>query len=341
LAKDYQLENIAEWPVTELGVQCVVFRIPDNHSMEEIIKAVGSDPQVQLVQRMGVFSIYATETQGNDPYYKLQASMQALQLEDIHRSTTGKGVKIALIDTGVELNHPDLAGQISDHHDFTKEDFKHFSDKHGTAVAGVIAAVKDNGTGIVGVAPGAKVIVLKACWQSKGMTRASCNSFTLALAINRAIKMDVDILNLSLGGLSDPLVEQLVDKAIERGITVVAADPGSYRPRGRFPASKENVISVFRAWEQSGKNQLENSTVIAPGINILTTIPPATYDFMTGCSFSAAHVSGVVALLLEINSDLTPHDIMNLLVTTRKKAGSVGAGEVDPLAAITKLQGMI
>ncbi len=341
LAEDYQLENLAEWPVTELGVQCVVFRIPEDRSMEEILTAVASNPQVESVQRMGVFKMYAIETKSNDPYYKLQSSMQALQLEGIHRSTTGNGIRIALIDTGVELNHPDLAGQISDTDDFTGEDSKRFStDIHGTAVAGVIAAVKNNGTGIVGVAPDAEIIVLKACWLPQGMTRASCNSFTLALAINRAIKMNVDVLNLSLGGLSDPLVERLVDKAIEKGISVIAADPGSYRPGGRFPASKGNVISVFRALEQSGKNQLGKNTVIAPGINILTTIPPATYDFMTGCSISAGHVSGIVALLLEINPDLTPHDIMNLLVTTRKKTDSAGAGEVDLLAAITKLQGI-
>lgn len=341
LAKDYQLKNLAEWPVTELGVQCVVFEISDNRSMEEVLMAVASDPQVELVQQMGVFKTYATQVKNNDPYYKLQTGIQALHLEQVHRFTTGKNIRIALVDTGVELNHPDLDGQISSSYDFTKEKSKRFSiDKHGTAVAGVIAAIKNNSTGIVGVAPASKVIALKACWLQQGKTHATCNSFTLALAINRAIKMDVDILNLSLGGSPDPLVERLINKAIEKGITVVAADPGSYRPGGRFPASKENVISVFRALEQVGKNQLGNNSVIAPGIDILTTIPAATYDFMTGCSLAAAHISGIAALLLEINPDLSPHDIMNILVTTRKEGESQGTGKVDLFAAITRLQGI-
>ncbi len=339
LATDYQLKNIAEWPVTELGVQCVVFEISDTRSMEEILTVLAKDSQVEMVQPMGVFKTYATQSKRKDPYYKLQTGVQALQLEQIHRITTGKNIRIALIDTGVELNHPDLTGQITDTFDFTKENSRQFStDVHGTAVAGIIAAIKNNGIGVVGVAPNAEVLALKACWLQQGMTHATCNSFTLALAINKAIKMDVDILNLSLGGSPDPLVERLIDKAIEKGIIVVAADPGSYRPEGRFPASKKNVISVFRSLEQSGKKSLGNSTVIAPGIDILTTIPTATYDFLTGCSFAAAHISGIAALLLEINPDLTPQDIMNLLLASRKKGDSAGAGEVDLLAALIKLQ---
>jgi subtilisin family serine protease len=315
--------------------------ISDDHSLEEILTAVANDPQVEMVQRMGVFNTYATESHSKDPYSMLQTSLLALQLKKVHHFTTGKNVRIALIDTGVEINHPDLSGQISGTRDFTRDSSttEFSTDKHGTAVAGVIAAIEGNGIGIIGVAPDSQVLVLKACWQRQGKDYASCNSFTLALAINQAIKMDVDILNLSLGGSLDPLVDRLIDKAIEKGITVVAADPGSYRPGGRFPAFKENVISVFRSLEQSENNQIANHTVIAPGIDILTTIPTDSYDFMTGCSFAAAHVSGIVALLLEINPDLSPQDIKNLLVTTRKKS-DLAAGKVDLLAAITKLQGV-
>jgi subtilisin family serine protease len=340
LETEYHLKNLAEWPVTELGVQCVVFGVSDNHSMEEILTILAKDPQVELVQRMGIFNTYATQSSIKDPYYNLQTSAQTLQLEQIHRITTGKNVRIALVDTGVELNHPDLVGQILATADYSKGNTEQFSaDVHGTAVAGIIAAIKDNDIGIVGVAPNAEIIALKACWIQQGVNQAVCNSFTLALAINKAIKMDVDILNLSLGGPNDPLVERLIDKAIEKGIIVVAADPGSYRPGGRFPASKDNVISVFRSLEQSGGKSLGNSTVIAPGIDILTTTPTATYAFLTGCSFAAAHVSGIAALLLEINHDLTPQDIINLLVTTQKGIDST-AGGIDLLAVINEAQRM-
>ncbi len=339
LSADYQLKNIDAWAVTELGVQCVVFEFSDTRSMEEILTLLAKDPQVEMVQPMGVFKTHATKSKRKDPYSKFQTGVQSLQLEQVHRITTGKNIKIALIDTGVELNHPDLAGQISTTGDFTKEHAKQFStDLHGTAVAGIIAAIKNNGIGGVGVAPDAEVLALKACWLQQGMTHATCNSFTLALAINKAIKMDVDILNLSLGGSSDPLVDRLIDKAIEKGIIVVAADPGLYRSEERFPASKKNVISVQLSRKQSETKSLDNNTIIAPGIDILTTIPTATYDFLTGSSFSAAHVSGIAALLLELKPDLTPQAIMNLLISSRKKDDSVGAGDVDLLAALTLLQ---
>jgi subtilisin family serine protease len=119
----------------------------------------------------------------------LQTSAQTLQLEQIHRITTGKNVKIALVDTGVELNHPDLIGQISTTADYTKGNTEQFSaDVHGTAVAGIIAAIKDNNIGIVGVAPNAEIIALKACWIQQGVSQAVCNSFTLALAIKKRSK---------------------------------------------------------------------------------------------------------------------------------------------------------
>ena len=119
-------------------------------------------------------------------------------------------------------------------------------DKHGTAIAGVIAARANNGMGIVGIAPGAKLIALKACWPTpSGSIEAVCNSFTLALAINTAIKMGVDILNLSLTGPEDPLISKLLKIATGRGIVVVAADPGTSSPTAhRFPALMEDVIAV-------------------------------------------------------------------------------------------------
>jgi subtilisin family serine protease len=342
LAREYQLRSVFEWPISELGVQCVVYEISDDKSVDEVLKTLAGDMQVESVQRMGIFKMHATTASYRDPYYKLQANMHDLRLEEVHRLTTGKNVKIALIDTGVDLNHPDLKGQISPANNFTGHISKEFSgDLHGTAVAGIIAARANNGIGIVGVAPDSRVIAIKACWPHKqGMFQATCNSLTLALAINRAIKMGVDILNLSLGGPPDPLVDRLIDAAIAKGITVIAADPGIDGAGQRFPASMKNVIAAAttRWLSKETERSKQNHTITAPGIDILTTIPQATYDYISGCSIAAAHVSGVVALLLEINPDLSPHEILNLLETTKKQLDSGGSGEIDILAAISKLQ---
>lgn len=342
LAKDHQLKNRFEWPITELGIQCVVYEIPDNRSVDDVLKLLADDEQVESVQRMGIFNMHTATANYKDPYYKLQANMHNLRLEEAHRLTTGKNIRIALIDTGVDFHHPDLQGQISPANNFAGNISKEFSvDLHGTAVAGVIAALANNGIGIVGVAPDSRVIAIKACWPNKkGTLEASCNSLTLALAINRAIKMGVDVLNLSLGGPTDPLVERLIIAAIAKGITVIAADPGTNQLAQRFPASMKNVIAAATTQQLSkdAKRSKQNHSITAPGIDILTTIPQATYDYISGCSIAAAHVSGIVALLLEINPNLTPHEILDLLETTSKQPAAGGAGEIDILAAISNIK---
>jgi subtilisin family serine protease len=212
-----------------------------------------------------------------------------------------------MIDTGVDLDHPDLAGQISNNQNFAKDISASFStDIHGTAVAGVMVARRDNATGIIGVAPNAKLVALKACWPDKtDAIEAVCNSFTLALAVNTAIKAGVDVLNMSLTGPQDPLLALLLNKAMAKGIIVVAADTGSANSTENFPASLKNVISVQSIKQAASVPSSLVESIAAPGDQVLTTLPHGTYDFISGSSIAAAEVSGVVALLLEIKPDLT------------------------------------
>ncbi len=321
LANQYQLKRIFEWPMTALGVQCVVFKVSDDKSVDDILETLAKDEQVKSAQRMKVFHMYAATPRYKDPYYKLQTNVHKLRLEDAHRLATGKNIKIALIDTGVDFQHPDLEGQIIPDNNFAFDISESFTDDlHGTAVAGIIAAHANNGIGIVGVAPNAQLYAIKACWpQRHGHIRASCNTLTLALAINRAIKMNVDILNLSLGGPKDPLIAQLINAAVAKGIVIIASDPGIDHPQERFPAKMASVIGVGMAkYPTTTEKTIENYTITAPGNEILTTLPQATYDFISGCSFAAAHITGIVALLLEIDPNLSQSRISNLLKTANR-----------------------
>ncbi len=312
LAEEYKLEKMREWPMTQVGMHCVVYRLPNKAATTTAIERLSKDKRVEVVQNM---HLYKTKAQKEgDPYYKLQTNLHLMQIELAHSRATGRGVTIGMIDTGVDLNHPDLAGQISKDENLAIDVSPGFNtDKHGTAVAGVMVAKHNNGQGIIGIAPDAKLVAYKACWPETGdAIEAECNSFTLALALNMAIKEGVDILNMSLTGPEDPLLTVLINKALEEGIIIVASDSGSDNPRENFPANLKNVISVQSTSDTSSTNAISGS-ISAPGFKILTTLPHGTYDFISGSSIAAAEISGVIALLLEHKSDLAFSDIHTIL----------------------------
>ncbi len=307
IENEYSLHKLTEWPMTEVGIHCAVYQIPEGLSMEEVMNRLKHDQRIKIVQRMHQYRTHAH--QYNDPYFKLQSNLHEFEIERVHGIATGRNVTIAIIDTGADTKHPDLTGQIKITKNLASGISASFnSDVHGTAIAGTIVAQKDNKTGIVGVAPNARLIVLKACWPDKvDSFSAACNSFTLALAINTAIKLRADVLNMSLSGPQDPLVQILLEKAVEKGMIIVAADP--IEDKLRFPASLADIIPV----SEQPSRVTQRRPFSAPGEQILTTLPHGTYDFVSGSSMSAAQVSGVIALLLELKPDLTRSEIYKIL----------------------------
>src|ERR1700733_4015303 len=208
ISKDYGLHEVSAWPIAALRIHCIVFRVPENAEPAQMIARLASDSRVDSAQPLNQF---ATETQSeespyNDPYASLQTVLRDLAVEQAQHWSRGAGVRIAIIDTGLDFEHPDFAGQVIERRNFVDADEAAFRrDRHGTAVAGVIAAVPDNHIGIVGIAPDAHLLALKACWQSAtGSAPAQCNSFTLAKALQSAIDLRADIVNLSLAGPADP-----------------------------------------------------------------------------------------------------------------------------------------
>lgn len=312
LADRHHLQFIAQWPVTALGVSCVVYEVPKQLQLQQVMADLQKDRRVSLVQQMHNFQVLSNKQSSpkpyNDPYLHLESGFQSLGITNLHHITTGRGVRIALIDTGVDLDHPDLQGQIKYSENLAPEPIDHnLADVHGTAVAGILSAHPDNGIGIAGIAPDAEVFALRACWPIKpGSLAAHCNSFTLALALDQAIRLDSRIVNLSLSGPEDPLLRQLIEKALAKGIVVIAAVPGKDQIGG-FPANISGVIAVGQGAEAN------NPEIIAPGLDILTTVPHQGYDFMTGSSFAAPHVAGVTALLLQLHPDWQAADIKRLL----------------------------
>jgi subtilisin family serine protease len=157
------------------------------------------------------------------------------------------------------------------------------------------------------------IAALRACWSVDSFgSRARCSSFSLAQALEIALGIEPAVINLSLGGPHDPLLARLLAEAMRRGIVVVTADPGA--DGESFPASMPGVI-VAR-----GSPVLANGSrghaFVAPASEILTTIPNSGYAFLSGSSLAAAHVSGVIALILERDASIGAQRIAQLLTDT-------------------------
>ena len=305
LANQYGLKIIDGWPMPALGVDCFVMEAPGNASLAPIVEKLSLDPRVESAQSMQLFRVLAY----NDPLYPLQPSAKVWHLDELHKITTGRRVRVAEVDTGVDASHPDLIGQVAVARNFV-DGRRDVAESHGTAVAGIIAARADDGIGIAGIAPEAKFLALRACWQTaaSGDAAAFCSSFTLAKALQFALDENAQVINLSLGGPRDRLLERLLDTALSRGITIVGAvDPEV--GNGGFPASHRGVLAVAG----DDGHDVAEGILLAPGRDIPTTMAGQKWGFVTGSSFAAAHVTGLVALLRELAPDLRPQQLREAL----------------------------
>lgn len=338
VAQAHRLETLVEWPIAELGVHCAVLQILGDRSREAVLRALRADRRVELAQPLNTFTTRSASY--DDPYVGLQNSFTSMDIAAAHQWATGKGVRVAVIDTGVDYHHPDLLDRIRVREDLVRGDFRGFEDdRHGTAVAGVIGALANNARGIVGVAPQAQILALKACWQTVGAFgfQAMCNSLTLARALSAALRHEAQVINMSLTGPHDPLLERLLQKALERGVIVVAAT--AQGQGSAFPASMPGVIAVHAAEDAAVAADL----VQAPGRDVLTLRPKGHYDFESGSSVAAAQVSGVVALLLEGSRGLTAERVRGLLENSthaRVASGGYAAPIVNACAALAELKGV-
>ncbi len=337
LKRQYGMREVTGWPIKALDVYCVVLEPPAGVTRDALIKMLAKDKRVQLAQPLHDYAVYADKASAarkyNDPYVNLQRGFVETDAAVAQSVSQGSGVHVAIVDTGVDVVHPDLQGRISDTHDMDDGNTASFNgDSHGTEVAGVIAASGDNHQGIVGMAPKAMLSIYKACWYPATTNAgARCNSFTLAKALAGVIDTDARIVNLSLGGPADPLLHRLLVHLLEQGRIVVAAMPPDGSIDG-FPVDTPGVIVV----RMSAPTAAPHGILSAPGNDILTTQPGGGYDFTSGSSMAAPHVSGIVALLLSIAPGLDARTAHDLLLRSSKVSG--GVLQVNAAAAVAALR---
>ncbi len=335
LEREYGMREITAWPIAPLHMHCAVLEIPAGADRAAVLAALTQDRRVRIAQPLQTF---ATQTSGyDDPYVGLQRGFQKIDVPNAHPWSRGEGVRIAIIDTGADDLHPDLHGVIVEMGNFVDSDVGQFRrDRHGTELAGVIAAVANNREGIVGIAPGARLSIFKACWQLRDdQDSARCNSYTLARALTAALDSHAQVVNLSLAGPADPLLRQLIQEGLRRGILFVgAAPPEMVKPEDPL-LQFDGVIEVAGDGILGGPG----APLRAPGREILTLLPGGHYDFASGTSLATAHVTGIVALLLAKNSKLTGAAVYQLLRDTTVHVDAGGDDSVDACGAVTALIG--
>ena len=246
LAREHGLTMVDDWPMPLVGVDCFILAVPADLSPAAIAQQLSRLPGVEWAEAVATYHANGAPATHNDPLFRVQPAAREWHLADLHRMASGNGVVVAVIDSKIERTHPDLMGQVSVSEDFVVGHPATSSEQHGTGVAGIIAALADNHLGIAGVAPGARLMALRACWQTSDQATTVCDSLSLAKALHYAIDHHAQIINLSLGGPPDILLARLIEVALARGTTVVAAFDASTADAG-FPASQAGVIAVSDA----------------------------------------------------------------------------------------------
>jgi subtilisin family serine protease len=271
-----------------------------------------------------------------------QYVIDKLHLHEAHAIASGTNVTVAVIDSLIDTSHPDLAGSVAGQYDAVAAADK--PDEHGTGMTGAIAAHRR----LLGVAPHARILAIHAFTpDAKHPQQATTQS--IVAGIDWAIARGAKVINMSFAGPYDPVLQLALKKAREKGVVLIAA-AGNMGPQSPplYPAADENVVAVTAVDDKDNvlpqANQGAHVALAAPGVNVIEAAPRATYNFTTGTSVAAAHVSGVAALILERNPGIDPAALEDALYTTARDLGTPGRdpqfgyGLVDPYRALNALE---
>ena len=307
-SKRHSLNLKSEWLIESVGLFCLVVSIEDN--VDKKLEALRADKRVEWVQKSQSFELLAANISSLTQQSISQSSQTISQL--LPKGFDGSGVSLAMVDSGVDFEHSALASVLRFNADFVdlSSGSKLIGEAHGTAMAGVIAASANTKVGLSGIAPGVKLIALRGCWEEEGnVTR--CSTLSLARALDALIEQDVDILNLSLSGPNDLLLEKILSKVIKSGTQVVAAFDPNRPSNDRFPLPKKGVLIVkahemgldmVSNMERSQGEKDQHDILSAPGARVVP-VPGNGYKFMQGHSVAAAYMSAALAVKKHAQSE--------------------------------------
>src|SRR6267154_923504 len=336
VARRHRLERIGSQNFPLIGATIGLFRIVDRRTVETVGRELTADGvrSVQANFRYVLQDQKAALTEGDPAQYALLK----LRLPQAHTLAHGANVTIAIIDSGIDIRHPELANAIVGSFDALGS--KEGPHVHGTGIAGAIVSHAR----LMGSAPAARILAIRAFGVAPG--GAESTSFVILKGLDYAAANGAQIVNMSFAGPKDALIERGIAATAAKGIVMVAA-AGNAGPKSPplYPAANANVIAVSATDAQdrlfAASNRGGHIAVAAPGVDIFLPAPDEKYQMTSGTSFSAAYVSGLAALMLERNPALKPGEVRAILMKTARDLGSpgrddlFGAGEADAFAAVS------
>ena len=344
-ADDFKLEQLGAYQLRGLNLQVVLFRVKNPAELEATLQRAGADGRQLWVQRnYRIHTLQDTAGQtsaGVTGNVSKQYALERIHASALPPTADGRGVTLALIDSGVDRQHETLQKTEITEIDLIAGGHKPPSEIHGTVMAGIIA-----GSGkLKGIAPGVKLLALRAFAEVDPKSGAAeSNSFLLSLGVNSALENGAKVISLSLGGPKDRLVGEAIHEALMESVVVVAA-AGNTGPDGDpvYPAAQDGVIAVTAT---DAKDRLYSHatrgkyiSVAAPGVDIVAATPGNAYGYFTGTSMATGYVAGLAAILLEQSPKLNAVTLRKTLEATAqdlgppKKDGDFGWGRIDAAQA--------
>ncbi len=336
LARRHGLTRLESQNFPLVGATIGRFRIANRRTVETVSRELGTDASVRSVQPnfRYVLQEQNTELTEGDP---AQYANAKLRLPQAHTLAHGANVTVAVIDSGIDVSHPEFAGAMIT--SFDALGGKEGPHVHGTGVAGAIVSHAR----LMGSAPAARILAIRAFGAApKG---AESTSYVILKGLDYAAAHGAQIINMSFAGPRDALIERALAAVAAKGIVMVAA-AGNSGPKSPplYPAANTNVIAVSATDAQdklfAASNRGGFIAISAPGVEIFLPAPDGKYQMTSGTSFSSAYISGLAALMLERNPALKPDEVRAILMKTARDLGppgrddQFGAGEADAYAAV-------
>jgi subtilisin family serine protease len=342
VVRRFNLTLISEERSELVGTMVHRYRVPNRTTVPAAIRAMQRAAGVAYVQPNYVFErpnyVFrlqnATTTQGGGA--SLQYVVDTLRLPEAHLLARGERVPIAVIDSGVDATHPEVAGRVVQSFDAVGGPFQ--PHEHGTGMVGAIVAHNQ----LTGVSPRANILAARAFAPGQA-SGATGTSYHILRAMDWSIRNGARVINMSFAGPRDPMMTRAIQVAAERRIAMIAAmgNEGPDAPVS-FPAADPNVIAVT-ATDREGRlfsaaSRGSHVAVAAPGVEVLLPAPRGGYQISSGTSVAAAHVSGIAALIIERQPDIDPATLRQILQETARRGPAVdpnlGAGLADPVPAL-------
>jgi hypothetical protein len=337
LARRHRLTRLESQRLSLVDATISLFRITDRRTVEAVSRELRADTAFRTVQpnfRYFLQEQKAELTEGDPAQY----ANAKLRLPQAHTLAHGANVTVAVIDSGIDLRHPEFAGAMVTSFDaLGSNEGPHV---HGTGVAGAIVSHAR----LMGSAPAARILAIRAFGAAaKG---AESTSYVILKGMDYAAAHGAQIINMSFAGPKDALIERGLAALAGKGIVMVAA-AGNAGPKSPplYPAANTNVIAVSATDARdrlfAASNRGGHIALSAPGVEIFLPAPDEKYQMISGTSFSAAYISGLAALMLERNPALKPDQVRAILMKTAHDLGppgrddQFGAGEADAFAAVS------